>query len=195
MRQRLEVTQGVEEALHRLRRGQPAQVLIHTDGLAVTFHVHAADERQAEQVAAHVLAEALDAAGTTSLGHVTSLDVRPGWQPSHREPVMFRPWQEDDRPIWWVRCEYDAALGDDEKALLTKTVAETRLVRCPVVAEDEADRLAVMMLVRGEYAEVAEHTVSRVVEVASVAAGLPRLSGPVRFAAVPYDPARPVPWT
>lgn len=102
---------------------------------------------------------------------------------------MWRPWNEDDRPVWAVRCEIDASLDEPDQALLLKTVNETGLVRATALVNDLTPRVVAAMLVRAESREVAEYVVSRLVEVASVAAGLPS-PGIVRCAAVAHEPGR-----
>lgn len=87
---------------------------------------------------------------------------------------MYRPWDEDDAPVWSVHCRRELLrpprVGDEE--LLTSTLLSTGLVRRPSVALCEDRGLSVALLVRADNAQAAGRIACRVLDVAHRVAGL-----------------------
>lgn len=91
---------------------------------------------------------------------------------------MYRPWQEDDRPVWRVTATWRTPRGqidDEEQRLLLKTLKETGHVRSQVIDSVAHGRLTVTVSVKAISRDAAEHAAVRVIEVAHRASGLGEL--------------------
>jgi hypothetical protein len=87
---------------------------------------------------------------------------------------MWRPWHEDDRPVWAVHCRIDLELDEADQALLLKTIDDTGTGRAWAPGGNRAPGAVVALLVHADFQEVAEYVAGRLLEVATSAAGLPR---------------------
>jgi hypothetical protein len=98
--------------------------------------------------------------------------------------MMFRPWRQDPRPVWYVKTTWRTlqSLDEYDRERLLKTLTDTGHIRAPAL-EVGAGRLTLSMLVHaGDHGD-AEHTAVRVAEVAYQAAGLGELDMHIACAA------------
>jgi len=89
------------------------------------------------------------------------------------DPGLFRPWRQDDRPIWQVTARWTAGAThtDDDVRLLATTLDQTGMVQ-QARLEASHDRLTAGLYLKASGQEAAELIAVRVVEVAHQAAGL-----------------------
>jgi hypothetical protein len=109
---------------------------------------------------------------------------------SAHDPGLFRPWRQDDRPIWQVTARWTTAAThtDDDVRLLAKTLDQTGMVQHTRL-EASHDRLTAGLYLRASGQEAAELIAVRVVEVAHQAAGLGALGSNVSRRAVRHRPS------
>jgi hypothetical protein len=81
--------------------------------------------------------------------------------------VMFRPWRQDDRPVWRAVVQHEllAPLDPDDREAIRRTALETGMVRAPVITQD-AHTISTSMLVKADSDREAAELSARIVEAA-----------------------------
>jgi len=109
---------------------------------------------------------------------------------SGRDPGLFRPSRQDDRPIWQVTAEWTTKgpHSDDDVGLLVKTLDQTGMVQRAAV-EASRGRLTAGLYLKASGQEAAELIGVRIVEVAHHAAGLGALGINLSRRAIRHQPS------
>lgn len=100
---------------------------------------------------------------------------------------MYRPWRQDERPVWRARVEHDLArpLDSDDVEMIKAALLATGLTREPVLVT-AGETVTVWLLVRADDERDAAWAGCRVAEAAHRQAGHGRLGGRLRRTAMPY---------
>jgi len=97
---------------------------------------------------------------------------------------IWRPWRQDERPVWWawVQHEVAAPLDETDRDAVRKQAHDTGLAR-HVLLTEAGGTVSAYLLVKADSAEEAAHVASRVVEAAHREAGHGLLGRRLRRAA------------
>jgi hypothetical protein len=102
---------------------------------------------------------------------------------------MFRPWRQDDRPVWRALVQHEllAPLEPCDREAVLRTALETGMVRCPVVTQDD-HTISTSLLVKADNHEEAAELSARIVEAAHREAAHGRLGPCLERSAMRYRP-------
>lgn len=103
--------------------------------------------------------------------------------------IMFRPWRQDDRPIWWTRVQHEvsAPLDPDDRTAVEQQALDTGLTRFAVVTCDDCT-VSTYLLVKAQDGAEAEEASARIVEAAHREAAHGRLGRRLLRSATRYQP-------
>ncbi len=104
---------------------------------------------------------------------------------------IWRPWRQDERPVWWAWVQHEVAAPLDETDLdaVRKQAHDTGLTR-HVLLTEAGGTVSAYLLVKADSAEEAAHVALRVVEAAHREAGHGLLGRSLRRSALPQRAGR-----